>query len=137
MGSEIGLLTTLTEIQLEGNDFTGTVPVEVASMERLEVLTFGSSLTGSIPGNIKTLVPCVLCSGTSYKLWNIKFPYAYFNLGPGGATCVMLLEKHEDSEMLFSVDECEFLKGVCINCTVPDNLFAAYGSSPSSSDSNR
>jgi len=125
--SEIGLLTTLTEIQLEGNDFTGTVPVEVASMERLEVLTFGGSLTGDIPGNIKTLVPCVLCSGTSYKLKHNRDNVPYSSSGARDVDCDMLLEEQQDDEKPFSNNDCEVLKDACVDCTVPDNLFAAYG----------
>jgi hypothetical protein len=128
--SEIGLMTNLTELHLEGNDFTGTIPDEVALLERLQILTFGGSLTGNIPGKIKTLVPCLLCSGTSNKLKNTSDDGPYFGSGPSGATCAVLLEKQEDSEMPFSADECEFLKEACIDCTVPDNVFAAYGSSP-------
>ena len=124
--SEIGLMTNLIEIMLEGNDFTGTIPVEVASLVRLQMLTFGGSLTGDIPVNVRTLVPCVLCSGTTYKLKTISDN----SPDPSASNCRMLLEKQQDTEMPFSGNECEELKDSCIDCTVPENLFAEYGPSP-------
>jgi hypothetical protein len=124
--SELGLLTKLTEIQLEGNNFTGTIPVEVASLERLQMLTFGGSLTGDIPGNISTLVPCVLCSGTTYTLKSISDNSS----NPSASDCGMLLKEQQDTKKPFSGNDCEVLKDACIDCTVVYNLHDVYGPLP-------
>lgn len=126
--SEIGLMAHLTEIRLEGNNFTGTIPEEVASLKRLEVLTVDSSVTGYVPSNVKTLLPCVLCNGTSYKLKNSSSINAV-NSGTSSVSCDMLLEKQQDIESPISFNECEVLKETCIACATGNNLFRTLGSS--------
>merc|ERR1712194_298276 len=118
----------LTEIRLEGNNFTGTIPEEVASLGRLGVLTFDSSLTGYVPGNVKTLLPCLLCNGTSYKLKNSSSTNAV-NSGTSSVSCDMLLEKRQDIKSPSSFNECEALKETCVTCTTGNNVFRALGSS--------
>merc|ERR1739845_37581 len=107
---ELGLLTVLTELRLEGNDFTGTIPIEVASLKSLRILTFDSNLTGDIPGHVKTLIPCVLCNGNNYELKNSS---NVFN----GISCEKFLEGQRDAKTPTSVNDCEHLKEICITCS--------------------
>ncbi|CAJ1946073.1 unnamed protein product, partial [Cylindrotheca closterium] len=47
---EIGLLTFLTQLELDTNFLTGTIPAEIANLTSLEVLhLFNNSLVGDVP----------------------------------------------------------------------------------------
>ena len=125
--SEMGLLSNLRAIRLEGNGFTGTIPFEVASLEKLEILTFDDSLTAYIPDNIKTMQPCVLCSGTVYMVKPRRNNDPYSTSSARDVDCDMLLEEQEDAEKPFSNIDCGILKEACVECTVDDNVFAVFG----------
>ena len=49
--SEIGLLTSLTTLDLEYNKLTGTVPSEIESLGNLLCYLSGNDFTGDVPSN--------------------------------------------------------------------------------------
>ena len=54
--SEIGLLTQMTALLLDGNELTGSIPPSISQLTKLAVLSFSNnSLTGSIPPSISDL----------------------------------------------------------------------------------
>jgi len=56
IASSIGILTTLTKLEVAHNDLIGAIPSEVGRLASLESLSFASnSLTGSIPSEIGTM----------------------------------------------------------------------------------
>jgi hypothetical protein len=55
--TEIGLMTSLTELNLENNNLEGTMPTEIGNLKNLEILVFGNNeMTGSIPSQIASLL---------------------------------------------------------------------------------
>jgi Leucine-rich repeat (LRR) protein len=54
--SELGLLTALTELQLDNNAFTGTVPSELGLLTALTYLTLdNNAFTGTVPSELGSL----------------------------------------------------------------------------------
>jgi len=54
--TEIGLMTALTELNLENNNLEGTIPTEIGNLKNLEILVFDNNeMTGSIPSEIASL----------------------------------------------------------------------------------
>jgi len=122
--SEIGYLTDLIELRLEGNNFVGTMPLQITFLQRLGILTTDDKIGGSIPADIKTLDPCILCKGEPYDLVqqqknseNIMF----YENGEYGAivqhSCRSLLQEHWTyPQSLFSENSCNALQETCIAC---------------------
>jgi len=135
--SEIGYLTDLVELRLEGNNFVGTVPLQITFLQRLGILTTDDFIAGSIPDDIKTLDPCILCNGDLYDLapqYKASDEIIYFENGEYGAivahSCRSLLTEHWDYPVaLFSANGCSTLQETCIVCgggeyqDTDDNVF--------------
>ena len=52
--TELGLLTSLMSLQLDGNRLTGTIPSELARLSLLETLSLGGGnrIDGSVPSQV-------------------------------------------------------------------------------------
>jgi len=113
--SEIGLLTELRELRLEGNRFSGSLPFQITFLQRLVTLTFDDTLSGEVPGNLKTLAECEYCEGKHWKRRSITNNDGLFyengEFGIVSYTCESLMALE-----LLSKYACDYIKERCVTC---------------------
>jgi hypothetical protein len=78
-----------------------------------------NTIFGSIPNDIKTLDPCLLCEEQNYDVVKKNDDIIYNENGKFGIdsfNCTMLLDEKINSTKLLSSNGCEFLRGECVTC---------------------
>ena len=77
------------------------------------------TLVGSIPDNVKTLDPCLLCEEQNFDVRQRDDDVIHEEddeFGTHKFTCTTLLEEMRNPDKLFSSKACEFLRGECVTC---------------------
>lgn len=80
-------------------------------------------LIGSIPKDIATLKPCVLCDGALFHLKVDQTKDISFHqngaFGIESFSCAELFLKHQEHpDELLSANACDFLQATCVSCEV-------------------